>query len=132
MDNKKNFLALLLIIIILVTGWYLLGVKKTGLPITQNENNQTENKKSPEMPKFVFGEVTKIEGQKIFIKAGAEEKTVLTEAKTVVINQIKDGESYKNVSATFDDIKISQKIVVYYNQNSGSEYTAEKIQILNF
>ena len=37
------------------------------------------------------------EGQKIFIKAGAEEKTVLTEAKTVVINQIKDGESYKNV-----------------------------------
>ena len=132
MDNKKSFLVLLLVIIILITGWYVLGVKKMGLLITQNENNQTENKKSPEMPKFVFGVVSKIEGSTVFVKMGAEEKIILTNEKIIVIRHIKDGESYKNVSATFDDIKISQKIVVYYNQNFGSEYTAEKIQILDF
>ena len=61
-----------------------------------------------------------------------QEKTIITDSKTVLIKQVKDGAMFNNVPATFSEIKAPVQIVVYYSTNSGTEYTASKIQIMNF
>lgn len=139
MKNKNAFYIVLLLLIVAGIVWYSFGFKKS-IPqfqpqsVGQTQNNQNKQGPPPiaEMPKFIMGDVSKIEGQNVFIKVGTEEKTITTDAKTAVISQVKDGTGWKNISATLGDVKAPLKIVVYYNQNSGSEYKADKIQILNF
>jgi hypothetical protein len=135
MKNKNAFYVVLILLVLAGVIWYSYGFKKSAPELVgQTQNNQ--NKKGPppiaEMPKFIMGNVSKVEGQNVLIKVGPEEKTITTDAKTAVISQVKDGTGWKNISATLGDVKAPLKIVVYYNQNTGSEYKADKIQILNF
>ena len=138
MINNKVVSVVVVVAIIIGIVWYVSNKNKiigSEVPPTGQTTQTQNNKKVPEppgIPKFILGNVSKIEGQKVFIKVGTEEKTIITNKKTVLISQVKDGQGYKNVPATFSDIKISSQIVVYYSQNSGSQYTADKVQILNF
>ena len=147
MKNKNVYYVVAVVLLIIIGAiWYSFRLNKsqpqTGAQpqasaqpqaVEQNQNNQNVPKTpGPEMPKFVLGSVSKIAGTQITLTVGTEEKTITTDAKTVIISQVKDGTGYKNIPATFGDIKISSKIVVYYGQNTGSVYTADKIQILNF
>lgn len=141
MKNKNVYYAVAVVVLLIIIGavWYSSRLNKsqpqTGAqpqPFGQTQDNK-DVPKPPEIPKFIGGIVSRIEGQNIFIKSGTtEEKTITTDAKTVVISEVKDGKSYKNIPATFKDIKILSNIVVYYSQNSGLEYRADKIQILPF
>ena len=139
MKNKNVYYVVAVVLVIVIGAvWYSARLNKsqpqTGAQpqvVGQTQDNKTPPKIS-EMPKFVLGSVSKIAGTQITLTVGTEEKTITTDAKTVIISQVKDGTGYKNIPATFGDIKISSKIVVYYGQNTGSVYTADKIQILNF
>lgn len=141
MKNKNVYYVVAVVLLIIIGAiWYSFRLNKSQpqasaqpQAVEQNQNNQNIPKTpGPEMPKFVLGSVSKIAGSQITLTVGTEEKTITTDAKTVIISQVKDGTGYKNISATFGNIKISSKIVVYYSQNTGSVYTADKIQILNF
>jgi hypothetical protein len=146
MKNKNVYYVVAVILLIIIGAiWYSARLNKsqpqtgaqsqTGaqpqVVVGQTQNNKTPPKIS-EMPKFILGSVSKIAGTQITLTVGTEEKVITTNAKTEIISQVKDGTGYKNIPATFGDIKIASKIVVYYGQNTGSVYTADKIQILNF
>jgi hypothetical protein len=143
--KNKNVYYVVAVILLIVIGivWYSArlnkpqpqaGAQPQAVGQTQNNQNNKTPPKIPisEMPKFILGSVSKIAGSQITLTVGTEEKVITTDAKTVIISQVKDGTGYKNIPATFGDIKIASKIVVFYGQNTGSVYTADKIQILNF
>lgn len=135
MKNKNIIYITLLLIIIFGSGWYLFNLSKQMLqPVGQSPNNQNDQNipKPPEIPKFILGSVSRTEGQNIFIKVGTEEKKIITDKKTIIIKQIKEGGVYIDVFASFSEIKSPLQIVVYYSENSGLEYRANKIQILKF
>lgn len=135
--NNKIVSVVVIVVVVLGVVWYVYfknNTKQEVLPAGETgqiQNNQ-EIPKLPEIPKFILGSVLRVEGQNIFVTVGNEEKTIITDGKTVLISQVKDEQGYKNIPATFSDIKISSQIIVYYSQNSGSQYTADKIQMLNF
>ena len=81
---------------------------------------------------MMVGIVSKIEGQKITLTVRADEKTIIVDEKTIITKEFNHKPPFKNVPATFGDIKMSSRIVVYYSQDSGSQYTADKIQMFNF
>lgn len=143
--NSKNIFSIVLVIVIVIgLVWYSFNYKKFTQQVNQQTTTQSNGKtttqsqtnqgvpKQPEMPKFILGSVSRVEGQNIFIKVGPQEKTIVTDSKTVFIKQVRDGATFKNVPATFSEIKSPVQIVVYYSTNSGAEYTATKVQILNF
>src|SRR3989344_8955480 len=135
MKNTNTFYTVVLLAIIVGVVWYVFNLNKPALqPTGQTENNQV-NQTVPEaakMPKFVLGSVSSVEGKQVFIKVGTEEKTVVTNENTEIIKQVKDGDGYKNTPANFNEVKSPVQIVVYYSESSGVNYTATKIQILNF
>lgn len=135
MKNKNTFYIIVLLIIIFGIAWYLFDLGKAMLQSvgqTQNNQNNEEVPKPPEIPKFIMGSVSRVEGQKVFIKVGTEEKIIITDEKTEITSQVREGGIYKDIPVTFSDIKISSKIIVYYIQNSGLEYKADKVRILKF
>lgn len=135
MKNTNTFYTVVLLAIIVGVVWYVFNLNKPALqPTGQTDNNQV-NQTIPEtvkMPKFVLGSVSRVEGKQVFIKVGIEEKIVVTNENTEIIKQVKDGDGYKNIPANFNDVKPPVQVVVYYSENSGVNYTATKIQILNF
>lgn len=133
-DNIKKIGLAVAVVLILVAGVFFLGKKPVNNQNdAENSNSVTEQKPDPsKMPDFILGKVEKIEGQKVFFKSGAEEKSVLVSASTQIIKQVKEKDGYKNVEAKLGDIKKGVQIVVYYQSINGSEYTANKIQILPF
>ena len=131
MKNKNTFYIILLLFIVGVV-WYLLNLNKSvSQPVGENQNN-AEVQKAQEMPKFILGSVSKTEGQNVFIQVGNQEKKIIIDEKTVIVQQINDAGAFKNIPASLSDIKSSLKIVVYYIENFDLEYKASKIQILNF
>ena len=143
--NSKNIFSIVVVVVVVIgLVWYSFNYKKftqtSNQQSTTQSNQQTTTQsqgnqgvpKQPEMPKFILGSVSRVVGQNVFIKVGPQEKTIITDSKTTFIKQVKDGATFKNVPATFDEIKSPVQIVVYYSTNSGTEYTASKIQILNF
>ena len=135
MRNTNTFYTVVLLAIIVGVVWYVFNLNKPVLQPTEQANNNQANQTIPEaakMPKFVLGSVSKVEGEKVFIKVGMEEKIIVTNENTEIIKQIKDGEGYKNVPTNFNGVKPPVQVVVYYSENSGVNYTATKIQILNF
>jgi len=133
-DNIKKIRLAVVVVLVLIAGVFFLGQKPVN-----NQNNPTQQNSVTEqkadnskMPDFILGKVEKIEGQKVFFKSGTEEKSVLVSAGTQIIKQVKEKNAYKNVEAKLGDIKKGVQIVVYYQSINGSEYTANKIQILPF
>lgn len=133
MDNKK-IIPIVVVAIVLIAGvWYLLGSKEqASAPSNQQSENSKTQPEASKMPPFLIGKVTKVEGQTVTVKSGVDTYTILTTSATSVISQVKDKTGYKNVDSKFSDIKVSAQIVIYYTQSSGSKYTADRIQILNF
>ena len=135
MKNKNIiYIIILLLIITICIVWYLFNVNiQEPQPVVQIPKENTNVPKKPEIPRFILGIVSKTEGQKVFIKIGVDEKSVLTDEKTVITKQIKEGGVFKSVSADFNEIKYPFQVVVYYGNDSSSvQYRAEKIQILVF
>lgn len=140
MENKKNILYVIVLLLIIIGAfWYVFSlVKPTSQPaVVQSQTDLTDktNKKvppPPEIPKFISGTVTRTEKGKVFIQAGGGEKTIITNDKTEIVKQVKVDGIFQNLPATFAEIKSLLQIVVFYGENSGSEYTANKIQILIF
>ena len=135
MRNTNTFYTIVLLAIVVGVVWYVFNLNKPVLqPTGQTNNNQVNQtiSETAKMPKFVLGSVSKVEGEKVFIKVGMEEKIIVTNENTEIIKQIKDGEGYKNVPTNFNGVKPPVQVVVYYSENPGVNYTATKIQILNF
>jgi len=90
-----------------------------------NDSSQNEASVSPEtkLPSFVRGEVIKVEGDKIYLKISGEEKIIKTTQDTEIIKQV-----YIESRIMLKDVS---DVVVYYKNNSGNEYDADKIQILS-
>ncbi|MCX6701581.1 MAG: hypothetical protein NTX96_00020 [Candidatus Zambryskibacteria bacterium] len=131
MKNKDTFYIVLVVLIICGVVWYLFNLNKTvSQPTGQYQNNQEISEPTP--PKFIAGSVLRVEGQKIFIKVGAEEKTIITDEETVITKQTKEEEGFKDISANLNEIKSPSQITVSYSENSGVEYKAIRIRILNF
>ena len=140
--NKKGAAELsmsTIIIIIIGVVWYAVNKNKIINQVVpsieqtvQTQNNQAEINKIEASPLMMVGIVSKIEGQKITLTVRADEKTIIVDEKTIITKEFNHKPPFKNVPATFGDIKMSSRIVVYYSQDSGSQYTADKIQMFNF
>ena len=98
-----------------------------------NDSSQNEASVSPEtkLPSFVRGEVIKVEGDKIYLKISGEEKIIKTTQDTEIIKQVYIESRIMLKDVTLSDIKELSDVVVYYKNNSGNEYDADKIQILS-
>lgn len=130
MNNKNNFYIVVAVLLVLVVGFYLFSQNKiTKAPIEQVQNSQNELP-APEIPKFIAGSVSRVEGNKVFITVDNEEKTIMTDEKTDITKQVKEGIESLSISAKFSEIKSPREVIVHYNSNSGSEYQASKIHIL--
>jgi len=139
MMNNKIVSVVIVIIIIIGVVWYAVNKNKIINQVVpsieqtvQTQNNQAEINKIEASPLMMVGIVSKIEGQKITLTVRADEKTIIVDEKTIITKEFNHKPPFKNVPATFGDIKMSSRIVVYYSQDSGSQYTADKIQMFNF
>jgi len=139
MVNYKKILPVFLVIIILSLAWYFLSLKKDTEIIKSTETTLKENEQPPvperekgKLPPFIMADVTGLNGSTIDIKIGDKPESVSVTKDTVVTEQVKDGTGFKNIEASITDIKVKQRIVIFYKQGSAGEYLAEKIQILNF
>ena len=139
MMNNKIISVVIVIVIIIGAVWYAVNKNKIINQVVpsieqtvQTQNNQAEVNKIEASPLMMVGIVSKIEGQKITLTVRADEKTIIVDEKTIITKEFNHKPPFKNVPATFGDIKMSSRIVVYYSQDSGSQYTADKIQMFNF
>jgi hypothetical protein len=128
-NNKKELLIILGVLILVGGGILIVQVNKKPAPNIPSSQQQSSEQKIPD---FVMGKVTKIDGLKVYFVVGTEEKSVLVNVDTKIIKQVKEAGVYKNIDSRFADIKKDLQIVVYYQAINGSEYTADKIQILPF
>lgn len=133
---EKKQIVILAAAVVLAGGLiyfnYQSGQKPQDNPAGQNSGDSQPSSSREEMPQFILGKVTKLEEQKIILAVGAEQKTATLVGSTTVVKQVKDKESYKNIDASAADIKVGAQIVVYYSATVGTEYVADKIQILPF
>ncbi|HBD25143.1 MAG: hypothetical protein A2566_02090 [Candidatus Zambryskibacteria bacterium RIFOXYD1_FULL_40_13] len=128
MQNKNIISGIIILLVIIGAFWYVASRNDSGLEVPANSNNQVNEKTKPN---FVLGIVTRVEGNTIYIRAGSEEKTVVTDTKLVVLKQVKEAGVIKNVSAKLSDVKTSSRIVGYFNESTDLEYKAHTIQVLN-
>ena len=128
-NNKKEWFVILGVLVLIGGGILITQVaKKPSSNIPAGGQLSAEQK----MPDFVMGKVTRVDGQKVYFNVGVEEKSVLVNADTKIIKQVKEQGAYKNIDARLADIQANLQIVVYYQAINGTEYTANKIQILPF
>lgn len=111
---------------------YFFPINKTEVLDFVSGDEQVDKKSTIELPKFIFGIVSRVEDQKIFVDIEGIQKIVLINENTKLISQIKDGVGYKNVTIQIEDIKASAKIAVYYEEDSVIGVSASRIQILDF
>lgn len=130
MKNKNNFYIVASISVVLLAGLYLFNQDKIAKPAIEQVKNNNKELPAPEIPKFVVGSVSKVEGNKVFINVGNEEKIIVTDESTEITKQMKEGIELRSLSAKFSDIKSPVQIIIYYISNSSSEYKASKIHIL--
>ena len=134
MKNKNTIYSVLLLLVIVGTTFYLSEqMNQFVQPVIEIPSPKLNLAKVSEIPKFIIGVISKVEGQEVFIKIGTDEKTVIVSENTVIIKQIKEGGIFRNIPAKIDDIKSPLQVVVYYADNSTEIlYYADKIQILVF
>jgi hypothetical protein len=135
MENKSIHYVALVVVVIIGIVWCFVSFDLFGTnsPKSFQGIQNTQNSRATETPNFIMGVVSRVEGQKVFVKIGEEEKVVNTDNKTLITKQIREGGKFRNISGNFAEIKDSQRVVVYYDgEPSDSEYKASKIQILNF
>ena len=130
MKNKNNFYIIALVLVVLVPVLYLFNQNKIAAPSVVKVQNNNKELPAPEIPKFIVGSVSKIEGNKVFINVGNEEKIIVTDESTEITRQVKEGIELRSVSVKFSDIKSPVQIIVHYTSNYSSEYQATKIHIL--
>ena len=131
MKDKKTLYAFIILIIICGIVWFLFSLTQTGLKQKgQSTDVKKEIPKQPEIPKFLFGSVSKIEGRIVTLKVGNEEKEITVAGNTVIIKQVKDVTGYKSIPVIFSEIKSGAQMIVYYRVSSLPNYVADKIQIL--
>ena len=137
MEDKNTVYILLVLLIIFGIGWYLLNLNKPVTQITEQSNNnqktsQDTSSEAQQIPKFLLGSVSRIEGKNIFIKIGLEEKVIVVDDNTTIVKHVINDGISKNIPINFDEIKPSLQIAVYYNDSSDSGYRVERVQVLNF
>jgi hypothetical protein len=132
MIKGKKILLILLVIFIIGVYLYIKNKNTENISNVSNTGNNIEVVNSESLPKFFMGEVVGVESDKVLIKEASGDKSISITKDTVLIQQVKENGLFKNIPATISDIKLKQRIVIFYQEKSPNNYTADKIQILNF
>ncbi len=126
MKNNKLVFILLSIFILIVASFYFYESKSL------NTNDEQKQENVGVLPDFIMADVVSFDGTTLTLVAGDTQTTVSLTEDTVLVQQIKDGNAYKNTEATIADIKVGQRMVIFYKVDGQGGYIADKVQILNF
>jgi hypothetical protein len=132
MNTKKALAIVVVFAVLLIAVLMLAADKQKSDQNSSQENNQASTSDAGQMPKFIMGSVTRVEGQKVFVSSEGE-KTVVASGSTKIVKQVKakDG-SISLAEGNLADVKAGNTIVAYYSSGPvGTEYQADKIQIIN-
>jgi len=129
MENSKNTTFIVLALVVVVVAGILIYNNKNK---TQVPAKPGVTAKNATMPPFILGNFEKLAGQTLSMKVGADEKTVTLSATTKVVKQVTDKSGKITlVEIKPNEIKANAQIVVYYSGSTGSEYIANKIQVIS-
>ncbi|MES3004915.1 MAG: hypothetical protein V4690_02265 [Patescibacteria group bacterium] len=126
MKKYKSFLGLLVVFLVILFCFYFYEKSSS------NKNINSQNENVGVLPDFIMADVVSLEGQTITLTAGSTQTIALLDSTTVFTQQIKEGNAYKNIPASISDIKVGQRVVVFYKVDGEGQYLADKVQILNF
>ena len=130
MNDKKTWYSILLLIILFCGAWYLFNLSNNSDITDKTKDEKKDVLIPPKLPKFIFGLVSRVEGNQIYLKVGEDEKSVILDNKTVITKQVKKPEGYVSEPVLLENVIAGMQMMVYFTKNSGSEYRAERIQIL--
>jgi len=126
MKNMKSLLGLVFIFILIVFSFYFYDKN------SQNKNEEQKSENVGVLPDFIMADVVSFDGTTLTLVAGTTQTIVSLTLNTVLVQQVKDGTAYKNIEASVSDIKVGQRVVIFYKVDGERIYTADKVQILNF
>lgn len=126
--NKKLFISAAVVVLLVLGGWLTYKAVKKTPPAIQNEEPKGFD---PKNPNFIQGSVVSASAEKIEFKSSNVIYTTEVGAFTPLIKQVKEGQVYKNVSATISDFKTNSLIVVYFDSPPQNNiYKATRIQLI--
>jgi len=126
MNNKNIFISFFIIVLVIMGVFYLYNSNTQGVKSDEKVVNNGV------LPPLFMGDVVSVDSNQIIIKTGTGEFAVSILDSTILVQQVKDGEGFKNMPATTSDIGIGKRVVIFYKAVAESQYSADKIQVLNF
>ena len=133
MDTRKSItivaaLGVLLAVLLVLKAQN----KKSNQANPGQDPNPVKSEAPANAPKFVMGNLTKVEGKKIYFNSQGE-KTAIVSGNAKIVKQVKGKDKAINlVDIAVTELKAGNVLVVYYEtEPSGSEYQATKIQVIN-
>ena len=121
-NSKKIGLTVVMVVALLVLGLF----------IFRWQGSFEKSKISP----FILGVVVKISDSELYFNSiddvDKQEKMVIIRADTKIVKQVKDENGLiRVVDVKTDDIKVGDRIVIYYSNVFGSSYETNKIQVIS-
>jgi hypothetical protein len=103
---------------------------------SQDPAVQEESEYSDELPPFASGTVTRVEGDSVYFKGGAQgtspgDMQAKVTNDTQIVKQVSTNGIINLENVELSEIQAGDSIVVYYGSKSDNQFTANKIQVVN-